>query len=391
MDPARATRLLEAYLDVRRTTERLCEPLATEDHVIQAMPDASPTKWHLAHTSWFFETFLLRTQLHGYAPLHEAYEFLFNSYYNSIGHPFPRPERGHLSRPTVDQVYAYRAHVDKAMLMLLERAEEPLVPVVELGLNHEQQHQELILTDLKYNLSVNPLRPAYHARALIGGAPPAPVRFVAFDAGLVEIGFDGPGFAFDNERPRHRAYVGPFRVASRPVTNAEYREFIEAGGYRRWDLWLSEGWRTVQERSWQAPLYWERRDGAWWRYTLAGMRPLDEPAPVDHVSYYEADAYARWRGARLPTEQEWEHAAAACPALGTLMDDGVYEPRPAPGAGDGLVQVLGDVWEWTQSAYAPYPGYRPVEGGLGEYNGKFRSTRWCCAAARAPRPARTSA
>lgn len=371
MNSAPPTRLLEAYPAVRRTTERLCEPLVSEDYVVQAMPDVSPTKWHLAHTSWFFETFLLRPHLRGYAPLNEAYHDLFNSYYQSVGLPFPRPERGHLSRPTVDEVYAYRAHVDKAMLALLEHLAKPLVPVVELGLNHEQQHQELILTDLKYNLAVNPLRPAYHAPPRTDASPPAPLHFLGFEGGLTEIGFAGPGFAFDNERPRHRVYLRPFRLASRPVTNGEYLEFVEAGGYRRWDLWLAEGWRVAHERGWPAPLYWERRDDAWWRYTLAGMQPLDTREPVVHVSYYEADAYARWRGVRLPTEQEWEHAAATQPALGTLMEDAVYEPRPAPNAGEGLAQMLGDVWEWTQSAYTPYPGYRPLAGELGEYNGKF--------------------
>ena len=363
---------LEAFLEIRRTSERLCEPLTTEDYVIQALPDVSPTKWHLAHTSWFFETFLLRPHSQGYALMNDAYPYLFNSYYNSVGLPFPRAERGHLSRPTVAEVYAYRAHVDEAMARLLEQLDDALVPSVELGLNHEQQHQELILTDLKYNLGANPLRPAYRPPRARTEHPRSPgPSFIAFDGGLVDVGFDGPGFAFDNEQPRHRAYLRPFRLASRPVTNGEYTQFIADDGYRRWDLWLSEGWRILQERGWQTPLYWERRDEGWWHYTLAGLHPLDEPAPVAHLSYYEADAYARWRGARLPTEQEWEHAAAACPTLGTLLDDGVYEPRPAVGARDGLLQVLGDVWEWTQSSYSPYPGYRPLPGGLGEYNGKF--------------------
>jgi ergothioneine biosynthesis protein EgtB len=366
-----AERLLQQYLAVRRTTERLCEPLATEDYVVQAMPDASPAKWHLAHVSWFFETFLLRPHLPGYRPIEERYAVLFNSYYNGAGPQFARPARGHLSRPTVAEVYAYRAHVDKAMRALLERPDEhvaALAAVVELGCHHEQQHQELLVTDLKYNLSVNPLRPAYGApRAEAAAARPlAPVDVAG---GVVEIGHGGAAFGFDNERPRHRVLLAPYQLGSRPVTNGEYREFVEDGGYEQPELWLSDGWRTVQERGWRAPLYWERSDGAWSSYTLAGSGPLAAEAPVTHVSYYEADAYARWRGARLPTEFEWEHAATAERAPGTLLDD---DPRePAAASGPGLAQMTGDVWEWTASAYLPYPGFRPLEGALGEYNGKF--------------------
>jgi ergothioneine biosynthesis protein EgtB len=371
MDPLAATTPLEDYQTVRRTTERLCAPLATEDYVVQAMPDASPTKWHLAHTAWFFETFVLRPHLAPYRPLVETYRSLFNSYYNSVGPQFPRPERGHLSRPTVDEVYAYRAHVDKAMAALLPRLDPALGAIVALGLHHEQQHQELIVTDLKYNLGVNPLRPAYHPAPARPGRAACELRFIPFSGGLVDIGHDGRGFAFDNEQPRHRTFLRPFHLACRPVTQGEYREFIEAGGYRRPDLWLSEGWRVVQERGWQAPLYWERGDGVWWIYTLAGMQPLDEPAPAVHLSYYEADAYARWRDQRLPTEQEWEHAAGVGPAAGTFLDDSIYQPVATGEDGPGLRQVLGDVWEWTQSPYAPYPGFRPLAGGLGEYNGKF--------------------
>jgi ergothioneine biosynthesis protein EgtB len=364
-----AERLLQQYLAVRRLTERLCAPLATEDYVVQAMPDVSPAKWHLAHVSWFFETFVLRPHLSGFRPLDERYAMLFNSYYNAVGPQFSRPARGHLSRPTVDEVYAYRAHVDKGMMALLEQNRvEPWAAIVELGCHHEQQHQELLVTDLKYNLSVNPLRPTLGARR-IEHAVPVPLARVPVAGGIAEIGHDGGAFSFDNERPRHRVLLAPYELGSRLVTSAEYREFVDDGGYARPDLWLSEGWRAVQERGWRAPLYWERHDGDWAAYTLAGLGPLAAHAPVAHVSYYEADAYARWRGARLPTEQEWEHAAGVESTPGTLLDESPLEPAAA--AAPGLVQMTGDVWEWTASAYLPYPGFRTLEGALGEYNGKF--------------------
>jgi ergothioneine biosynthesis protein EgtB len=366
--------LLARYQDVRRTSERLCRPLSAEDHVLQAMPDVSPTKWHLAHVSWFFETFLLEPNLPGYAPLNPAYRVLFNSYYNAVGPQFSRPDRGHLSRPSVAEVQAYRAWVDEGMARLLEGGDEARLaaaaPVLELGLNHEQQHQELILTDIKYNLAVNPLGPAYHAVTVPRGGTTRPQGWRLHGGGLQRIGHDGGGFAFDNEGPRHAVYLRPFRIADRPVTSGEYLEFIEAGGYADAALWLSEGWRTVQERGWQMPLYWDRRDGAWWTQTLSGPLPLDPHAPIAHVSYYEADAYARWRGARLPTEQEWEHAAAGVPVRGNLQESGVFHPLPASDDG-AATQMFGDVWEWTQSAYAPYPGYRAAAGAIGEYNGKF--------------------
>jgi len=322
--------LARDYRAVRDATEWLCEPLHTEDYVAQSMPDASPVKWHLAHTTWFFETFVLAHRP-GYLPLDARYATLFNSYYNAVGPQFSRPARGHLSRPTVDEVYAYRAHVDKAMLALLERGGErvaALAPVIELGLHHEQQHQELLVTDLKFNLSANPLRPAYGAPTAGGPAPP-PLARVAVAGGPVDIGHDGDAFAFDNERPRHRVLLRAYGLGSRAVTSAEYREFIDDGGYERPELWLSDGWRTVQERGWRAPLYWERAEDDWHVYTLSGLAPVVADAPVAHVSYYEADAYARWRGARLPTEQEWEHAAAAESAPGTLLDDCPREPAPA--------------------------------------------------------------
>ncbi len=366
--------MLAPFRAVRQATEALCAPLAIEDYIVQGMADVSPTKWHLAHTSWFFEIFVLEPHLDSYRPLDERYRALFNSYYNGVGPQFPRPQRGHLSRPTVQEVYAYRAHVDKGMIALLEsrdvEPESELGAVVLLGLNHEQQHQELILTDLKYNLGLNPLRPAYHARPIPGGAAPA-LRLAEFAGGLVDIGHDGRGFAFDNEQPRHQTYLGPFRLASRLVTNGEYCEFIEAGGYRRPDLWLSEGWLAMQTQGWPAPLYWEAHDGGWRLFTLSGLQPLDPEAPVAHVSYYEADAFARWAGKRLPTEQEWEHAVGGQPLEGNLMDSGVLHPVPAAAGREGLGQAIGDVWEWTASAYLPYPGFRPLAGGLGEYNGKF--------------------
>jgi ergothioneine biosynthesis protein EgtB len=366
--------MLDRYLSVRRTTEGLCSPLATEDYVLQAMPDVSPTRWHLAHTTWFFETFVLERQVAGYRPLDERYRFLFNSYYNSVGPQFPRAARGHLSRPTVDEVYAYRAHVDKAMADLLETrrpdAASDLGAVVLLGINHEQQHQELILTDLKYNLGVNPLLPAYQAREIPRRAATA-LEFVGFEGGLVRIGHEGSGFAFDNEVPRHPVWLEPYRLASRPITSGEYVEFIDAGGYTRPELWLSDGWNAVRTEGWQAPLHWHRVDGGWAVFTLSGLATLDEHAPVVHVSYHEADAFARFRGKRLPTEPEWEHAAAALPLDGNLMESGLLHPVAAGPDTGGLRQITGDVWEWTQSPYAPYPGFKPLAGGLGEYNGKF--------------------
>ena len=372
--------LVTAYTATRQATEQLCTPLATEDYVIQATPDVSPTKWHIAHVTWFFETFLLKPHLPGYEPIDPKYEYLFNSYYNAVGPQYDRPSRGLLSRPTVAEVYAYRAHVDRAMLTLLEGADDAqmaeLAPAVTLGINHEQQHQELLLTDIKYNLSINPLRPAYHAVEL-PRRPSVPLEWHEYEGGIVEVGHDGGGFAFDNESPRHEALLQPHRIASRPVTCGEYATFVEDGGYARPDLWLSQGWGTVQAEGWGAPLYWERIDGEWWVFTLSGMQRLDEHAPVCHLSYVEADAFARWAGVRLPTEQEWEHAAAGAPVDGyspnlpNLAESGLFQPVAPDGTGGALRQLYGDVWEWTQSAYLPYPGFTPTDGALGEYNGKF--------------------
>jgi ergothioneine biosynthesis protein EgtB len=373
-------RLASRYQAVRGFTKRLCEPLAVEDYVIQSMPDVSPTKWHLAHTSWFFETFLLTPSLPGYEPFHPQFSYLFNSYYHAVGERHCRPRRGLLSRPTVEEVYQYRAHVDRAMLGLLcgrEEALADLAPLVEIGLHHEQQHQELLLTDIKHVFAANPLKPVYRERAHEPHSAPATQDWLSYPGGVCEIGHSGSGFAFDNETPRHRVLLEPFQLASRLVTNDEYRGFIEDGGYRRPELWLSDGWSAVQTEQWDAPLYWELQDGRWCLMTLAGMREVDPAEPVCHVSFYEADAFATWAGARLPGEAEWEIAAAAAPIEGNFADDGRLHPLPHPeGTRPGTPsnspgQLFGDVWEWTSSAYRPYPGFRPLPGALGEYNGKF--------------------
>jgi ergothioneine biosynthesis protein EgtB len=371
--------LAARFRQVRAFSEELSRPLAVEDYVIQSMPEASPTKWHLAHTSWFFETFVLAAADPGYRSPDPRYGYLFNSYYEAAGERHCRPRRGLLSRPTVEQVREYRRYVDRHVLALLDRRGEHEPPawaaVVELGLHHEQQHQELLLTDIKHAFHANPLRPAYLSSPLTPDPLPGGERgWLSYPAALREIGHDGPGFAFDNESPRHHVFVGAFRLASRPVTNREWLAFMADGGYTRAPRWLSDGWKAVAAQGWQAPLYWEMQDGAWQMMTLSGMRPVDPEEPVCHVSYYEADAYAQWAGARLPTEAEWEVAAEECPVEGNFVESGAFHPRPGPGdAARGLRQMFGDVWEWTRSAYLPYPGYRPLEGALGEYNGKFMS------------------
>jgi len=368
----RAAILRERYAAVRRGTVALAAPLSAEDAQVQSMPDASPAKWHLAHTTWFFETFVLARAEPAVPPHDPAWAYLFNSYYEAAGPRQPRPERGLLSRPPLESVLRWRTLVDERMGALLAGAPaDELLDVVALGIAHEEQHQELLVTDVKHAFSVQPLRPAVLAGPPPVGSGPAPrLAWIARDGGLREIGAAGPDFAFDNERPRHRVLVAPHALASRPVTCGEWLAFIEAGGYRRPQHWLSDGWAAVQRSGWCAPLYWTLDGGRWWQFTFGGMRPLDETEPVAHVSYYEADAYARWAGARLPSEAEWETAAEGAREDGTFADSGRLHPAPAR-AGEGLVQLLGDVWEWTQSAYAPYPGFRPFPGALAEYNGKF--------------------
>jgi ergothioneine biosynthesis protein EgtB len=369
----RGTGLRERYGAVRRATVALAAPLSPEDAQVQSMPDASPAKWHLAHTTWFFETFVLARAEPPVPPHDPAWAYLFNSYYEAAGPRQPRPERGLLSRPSLDAVLRWRALVDERMDALLAGAVGgELLEVVALGIAHEEQHQELLVTDVKHAFSLQPLRPAYLASppAVSGPGAVQKLAWVPREGGVRAIGATGPGFAFDNERPRHRVLLTPHALASRPVTCGEWLAFMEAGGYRRPEHWLSDGWAAVQRNGWRAPLYWSEEGGRWRQFTLGGMRPVDEAEPVAHVSYYEADAYARWAGARLPTEAEWEAAAEGAAETGTFADDGRFHPAAARG-GDALAQLLGDVWEWTQSAYAPYPGFRPLHGALGEYNGKF--------------------
>ena len=373
----------ERFEVIRQQTEALAANLTPEDQAIQSMPDVSPTKWHLAHTSWFFETFILTRFDPSYRVFDPAFAYLFNSYYEAVGPRHPRPMRGLLSRPAVDAIGAYRDHVSAAIVRLIERAAgrlwEAAAPLVALGLQHEQQHQELILMDIKHVFSVNPLLPAYQAPPPC--APPsaaAPCSWVEFAGGLVEIGHAGPAFAFDNETPRHKVWLDPFRLATRPVSCGEYLEFLADGGYRRPEFWLSDGWAAVQEQDWRAPLYWRSEDGEWRVFTLSGEQRLQPAEPLCHLSYYEADAFAKWAGRRLPREAEWEVAAATVPLCGNLADSGHYQPRAddAPPAGaPGLRQMIGDVWEWTASPYTPYPRFRAAPGAVGEYNGKFMSNQ----------------
>jgi len=374
--------LAAQFQQVRQATEALCAPLAIEDYVIQSMPDCSPTKWHLAHVSWFFETFLLKPSAPDYKPLDPRYAYLFNSYYNAAGDKYPRPQRGLVSRPTVEDVYRYRHYVDEHVLDLLECADEDALEnvksIVTLGLHHEQQHQELIVTDLKNMLSHNPLHPVYVERSAASHTHTAPMGWVDFSEGVYWIGHDGSGFAYDNEGKRHREFLDAYRIGSRLVTNADYLQFMQDGGYDEPEFWLSMGWATVQQAGWRAPLYWIEDGGTWSQYTLAGLRPVEPAEPVTHISYFEADAYARWAGGRLPTEAEWEVAAVTVPIEGNFVESGVFHPQALSmaRAQNGLAQMFGDVWEWTSSSYAPYPGFRIAPGALGEYNGKFMCNQY---------------
>jgi ergothioneine biosynthesis protein EgtB len=386
--------LQRTFAQVRAQTVALCRPLEVEDYVVQPVEDASPPKWHLGHTTWFFEQVILAEYEAQHRPHHDLYAYVFNSYYESFGSRVLRPRRGTMSRPTVREILGYRAAVDERMARLMQSvAEEHWPKVADLlvvGINHEQQHQELLVTDIKSIYAGNPLRPVYHPAETgrNAGSEPEPADRVSpassrsFDGGVVEIGRKAEGFAWDNERPAHCVFLQPFRLQHRLVTNGEYLEFMNDGGYSDFRHWLSDGWDVVRQQGWDSPLYWEKVDGDWRLATLGGVKALDPREPVCHVSFYEADAFARWAHKRLPTEEEWEHAAArsgADPAVGNFLEDQQFHPRP-PSALDqrppaSLAQLLGDVWEWTASAYHPYPGYEPASGALGEYNGKFMNNQ----------------
>jgi ergothioneine biosynthesis protein EgtB len=370
-------RLSEHYKRIRSLSEKLASKLQNEDTILQAMPDVSPPKWHLAHTTWFFERFILKDKDPSYVPYHPKFDYLFNSYYETIGSYHPRHSRGVLSRPSMDEVYDYRRHVNEAILILLndygDQVPEEIQGLVEIGLQHEQQHQELLLTDVKYNFSCNPLLPSY---AESTGRDKSGVKtettFVNMEGGLVEIGFTGVGFSFDNERPRHKVWIDPYKLASHPVTNGEYLAFIEAGGYEQPEHWLSDGWAAVKKEKWKHPLYWRKTEDGWQTFTLSGEKKLNLDEPVCHVSFYEAYAFARWSGKRLPTESEWEHTIAAIPIEGNFVENESYHPVVSESNTQSTIKkAYGDVWEWTNSPYTSYPQSKPLDGALGEYNAKF--------------------
>jgi ergothioneine biosynthesis protein EgtB len=377
--------LAKRYAQVRASSLALAEPLSEADAQVQSMPDVSPTKWHLAHVTWFFETFVLEPHERDFKPFHPRFRMLFNSYYNRVGEQHPRAQRGLVSRPSLAEVKAYRAQVDQRLAALLATSHDPTIDsLVELGLQHEQQHQELLLTDIKHVLSCNPLAPMYRASWPLATVAPSLMHWVEHEGGLVEIGHDGVGFGFDNEGPRHRQHLRPYALANQLVTHGEWAEFIADGGYAEPRWWLSAGWDWVRQHKIEVPLYWQcEGDGGWTSFTLHGLVPIDPHTPIAHVSYFEADAFARWasaqrsawHGARLPTEAEWEHAAqahaASAIAAGNFVESQALHPMPVARIGAGMRQLFGDVWEWTSSSYQPYPGFRAWDGVVGEYNGKF--------------------
>ncbi len=368
--------LARRLFDTRQMSMELVAPLSPEDMTVQAMDDASPTKWHLAHVTWFFETFVLAKFLPGYRAFDSTFNYCFNSYYESQGPRQPRSSRGLLSRPSSERVFAYRAHVDEALARLLDGGHglnSDAARLIELGINHEQQHQELLLTDILALFAANPLKPAYRERSryVPASTPLDLLAWINFDGNIRDVGASGDGYHWDNELPRHQVLIHPFRLADRLVTNSEWLDFMSDGGYRKPTLWLADGWAMVNREHWQCPLYWEERDRTWFEMSLDGLGEVNPAAPVAHVSYFEADAFARWSGRRLPTEFEWEIAAAGVPATGNTLATMALRTMPATQATGRPRQMFGDVWEWTQSAYLPYPGYKPPEGAIGEYNGKF--------------------
>lgn len=375
-------KLIQLYREVRSKTEALCQPLAIEDYVVQSIDDVSPAKWHLAHTTWFFETFILAAKQPAYVHFDASFHHLFNSYYQSIGEPYPRVKRGILSRPTVEVIYAYRHYVDERMLDYLthlhDEAGQDVLTLLTLGLNHEEQHQELLLMDIKHNFSCDPNFPVYRERQSDDKHTKTDLHFVEVQGGLIEMGHEGQGFCFDNELPRHAYHLNPYKMANRLVTNGEFAEFIAADGYQKPDVWLADGWDVIQKNKWQAPLYWQKMDGEWHVFTLSGIKKLNLNDPVVHVSYYEADAYARWLEARLPSEMEWEHFVTherLSLAKGNFLEAHHFHPHAVLSQEKEPQQFFGDVWEWTMSPYTPYPGYKPAVGALGEYNGKFMNNQ----------------